>query len=399
VTRIVTFWALLFSLGLALGAMIPYVGPWATQRFGASSQLIGLLFACGAAASMVGGPLVGVVTDRIGSRRGAIVGCFGLSGMGMVIMSRADILAVGMVGMVAASTGGIAMGLLLVSAGDVARRRQSESGERLGSGAMSLVRMGYSLGFVMGAPLGGILAQAAGYDGLLRIIGLSMIVVAGIALPVLPATNNKTPVDHKVVAARGSLWPLILFCLAGLLVMMSDQAKIQFLPLRLTEQLHLQPATVGLLFGVQAALELIVMPLAGRIADRVGLAPVLLLTFALPIPYMLGVSSTTNLTLLFALQGLQAAAVAGFNALAFVQAQTLAPGREGFATTLYGAGFSASRVATGLLFGSIAQQVGIAGSLRLSVIPVVIGWLLLVVGLRYKPATLGSGSPHPAQSP
>jgi MFS transporter, SET family, sugar efflux transporter len=388
--HIALFWALLFSLGLALGAMIPYVGPWATQRFGASSQLIGLLFACGAAASMVGGPLVGVVTDRTGSRRGAIVCCFAVSGTGMLIMSRASILAVGMVGMVAASAGGIAMGLLLVSAGDVVRRQQSESGERLGSGAMSLVRMGYSLGFVIGAPLGGVLAQATGYDGLLQVIGLSMVVIAGIALPALPVTNNRTPTDHKVAPTRGSLWPLILFCLAGLLVMMSDQAKIQFLPVRLTDQLHLRPATVGLLFGVQAALELIVMPLAGWIADKVGLAPVLLLTFALPIPYLFGVSGTTNFALLFALQGLQAAAVAGFNALAFVQAQTLAPGREGFATTLYGAGFSASRVATGLLFGGIAQQVGIAGSLRLSVVPVAIGWLLLVVGLRYKPKNRGS---------
>ncbi len=380
--HIAPFWALLFYLGLALGAMIPYVGPWASRQFGASSQLIGLLFAGGAVASMVGGPLVGMLTDRIGSRKGAIVCCFGVAGAGMLVMSYAPTLVVGALGMTAASIGGIAMGLLLVSAGDAARQQQGAQVGRPAGGAMSLVRMGYSLGFVAGAPLGGILAQAAGYNGLLRVIGGSTAVVAGVVLFALPATKKRTTAHDRPMPARGTPWPLILFCLAGLLVMVSDQAKTQFLPLRLTQQLHLSPATVGLLFGVQAALELITMPLAGWAADKIGIAPVLLLTFALPIPYMLGVSAATNIALLFALQPLQAAAVAGFNALAFVQAQTLAPGREGFATTLYGAGFSASRVATGLLVGGTAQQIGIAGSLRLSVVPVVIGWALLAAGLR-----------------
>jgi hypothetical protein len=112
-----------------------------------------------------------------------------------------------------------------------------------------------------------------------------------------------------------------------------------------------------------------------------------LVTFALPVPYMLGVSSTTNVSLLFALQALQATAVAGFQALAFVQAQALAPGREGFATMLYGAGFSESGLVAGLLVGSAAQQVGIAGSLRLSIVPVVIGWILLAVVLRRRGAS------------
>jgi SET family sugar efflux transporter-like MFS transporter len=305
----------------------------------------------------------------------------------MLVMSHANTVAVGILGMVSASAGGISMGLLLASAGDVARNHEGVSGERPGSGAMSLVRMGFSLGFVAGAPLGGIVAQAVGYNGLLGVTGVSLLAAAGVALLVLPAIGAKLPAHDRLAPVRGSLGPLALFCLAGMLVMISDQAKLQFLPLRLTQQLHLSPSTVGLLFGVQAVLELIAMPLAGRVADTIGLAPVLLLTFALPVPYMLGVSSTTNVSLLFALQALQATAVAGFQALAFVQAQALAPGREGFATTLYGAGFSASGLVAGLLVGGAAQHVGIAASLRLSVVPVVIGWMLLAVVLRRRDAS------------
>jgi SET family sugar efflux transporter-like MFS transporter len=305
----------------------------------------------------------------------------------MLVMSQANSVAVGILGMVCTSLGGISMGLLLASAGDVARNHDASSGEQPGSGVMSLVRMGFALGFVAGAPLGGIVAQAVGYSGLLSMIGISLLAAAGAALLVLPATGAKPPAHDRLVPVRGSLGPLAIFCLAGMLVMISDQAKLQFLPLRMTQQLHLSPSTVGLLFGVQALLELIAMPLAGRIADTIGLAPVLLVTFALPVPYMLGVSSTTNVSLLFALQALQATAVAGFQALAFVQAQALAPGREGFATMLYGSGFSASGLVAGLLVGSAAQQVGIAGSLRLSIVPVVIGWMLLAVVLRRRGAS------------
>jgi SET family sugar efflux transporter-like MFS transporter len=253
---------------------------------------------------------------------------------------------------------------------------------------LALVRMGFSLGFVAGAPLGGVLAQTIGSAGLLGVLGLSQIIVAGAAPFVLPETGARRQGRRQGGGVRGDRWPLVLFCIAGLLVMSSDQAKTLFLPLRLTQDLHFLPSTVGILFGFQAILELGTMPLAGRVADKIGLAPVLLVTFALPIPYLLAVSSTSNVALLFALQILQATAVAGFSALAFAQAQSLAPGHEGFATTLYGAGFSASRFTTGLFVGGMAQWVGIAGSLRLSALPVLLGCLLLIVTMRKRPAAV-----------
>gem|GEM_PF-2089219 len=389
---VLLFWAYLFCLGLAMGGMTPYVGPWASQQLGASAQLIGILFACGAVGAMVGGPLLGMVTDRTGRRKGITICCLGLGGLGMLIMSQAHTVAIAILGMLGSSAGGICMGLLLVAAGDAVRHANPTRTGRPDSGSMSFVRMGFSLGFVAGAPLGGVLAQALGYPGLLAVLGISQVAIAAMALFVLPETGERAQGSHEEGVARGSLRPLVLFCLAGLLVMISDQAKTQFLPLRLTDELHMLPSTVGLLFGFQAMIELGTMPLAGLIADKIGLAPVLMVTFALPIPYLLVVSSTSNLAVLFALQVVQATAVAGFLALAFVQAQALAPGREGFATTLYGAGFSASRFAAGLLVGSMAQGVGVAGSLQLSAVPVLLGCLLLAISLR-RPATAAGAVP------
>ena len=99
----------------------------------------------------------------------------------------------------------------------------------------------------------------------------------------------------------------------------------------------------------------------------------------MPVPYLLGVSSVSNLPVLFALQALEAAAVAGFSGLAYVEAQRQAPGREGFATALYSSGYSAARLATRVLVGSASQLVGVAGGLRLGAVAAFVGWGLLLV--------------------
>jgi MFS transporter, SET family, sugar efflux transporter len=137
-----------------------------------------------------------------------------------------------------------------------------------------------------------------------------------------------------------------------------------------------------LLAGAQAALELITMPLVGRLADRLGMAPVLAITFFLPAPYLLGVSTATGLPLLVGLQLLEAAAVAGFDGLAYVEAQRLAPGQEGLGISLYASSWAAATLASGLLIGATAQAVGIDAALRLGALAALVGWVLLLVTLR-----------------
>jgi MFS family permease len=144
--------------------------------------------------------------------------------------------------------------------------------------------------------------------------------------------------------------PLLRFRLAGMLVLMGEQAKSQFLP----------PADVGPLAGAQAALELLMVPPAGRLADRIGLAPVLAITF-LPVPYLLGVGTATSLPLLAGLQPLEAAAVAGFG------------------IGLYSAGWAAATLATGLPTAGAAQLVGSGAGLRLGALT---GWGLLLATRR-----------------
>ncbi len=390
------YWGLLFGLGLAIGAMSPYLGPWAAQQLGASSLSIGVMYACSAVGTMVGGPLVGLLTDRSGSRKSAIVCSMVVGGVSTLWLSRSRTVAVALVGMLGASAGGIAMPLLLVDAVNLATLGTGTTQKRSGSGPMSFVRMGFSLGFATGAPLGGVVAGAVGYVDLITVTGLLLLALAGLAWWLVPASSAPAARRERTPASLVSMAPLLLLCLSGMLVMLSDQAKSQFLPLRLTQQVHLPPSTIGLIFGVQAVLELASMPLSGWLADAIGLGPVLVATFALPVPYLLAVSVATSTPALLALQIIQATAVAGFESLAFVQAQRLAPGREGFATSLYGSGFSASQLVAGLLVGATAQQAGIAGALRLSAVPVMLGCLLLVAVLRWAARHDAVAVPQPA---
>jgi MFS family permease len=146
-------WSLLFGLGLAMSAVFSYIGPMAVQRFGASPFLVGLLYAASAVVGLVASPLTGWLTDRLGGRKGVIVadlllGSLGLLGMGL----SPDVWAM-LVAMVCSSFGFGAMPLLLALLGDAER---GVGGAR--SGASMLVRMGYWLGYVAGAPLGGLAA-------------------------------------------------------------------------------------------------------------------------------------------------------------------------------------------------------------------------------------------------
>ena len=381
-------WALLFGLGLAMSAVFSYIGPMAVARFGASTFLVGLLFAASAVVGLVASPLTGWLTDRLGGRKGVIVADLLLGSSGLLGMGLSPNIWAMLVAMVCASVGFGAMPLLLALLGDVER---GAGGAR--SGASMVVRMGYSLGYAAGAPLGGLAVQTWGYAALTIGAGTLVfgLVAAALFLPnVRPATIGK----GAPAVRRGLPRPLLLFCLAGLLVIMGEQAKSLFLPLRITQGLHLPPADFGLLAGAQALLELIMMPVAGRLADRIGLAPVLALTFFLPVPYLLSVSTATGLPLLVGLQLLEAAAVAGFDGLAYVEAQRLAPGQEGLGVSLYASSWAGATLASGLLIGATAQVVGIDAGLRLGALSALAGWGLLLVTFRaQRPAPLAADPP------
>jgi SET family sugar efflux transporter-like MFS transporter len=372
-------WLLLFAMGLLTGAITPYIGPIAVQRFHASGLVVGTLFAATAAVSMVAGPLTGLITDRMGSRKRMIVGGTVVVALGMLALSQANSAPAMLAALVCIAVGGVGMPLLFAVVGDVSW--MFDAGEPR-SGVTTTVRMGYALGFALGAPLGGVIAQSWGYATVALLVTageLGLAVAVGFSLPALrPAAHDHAIPTDRVRGLSISLW---LFCAAAVLVMMAEQAKLQFFPLRVTQELGMPPGTVGVIFGVQATLELGILPLAGWLADRAGLVPLLLITCLAPVPYVFGLSTATQLPVLLGLQVLGATAVAGYSGLAYVQVQRLAPGREGFALTLYSSGFAAATLATGLLIGGAVQLVGVSGGLRTATLPAFAGWVLMVLVL------------------
>ncbi|HEY8746212.1 MAG TPA: MFS transporter [Chloroflexota bacterium] len=156
-------WGLLFGLGLAMSGVFTYIGPMAVQRFGASPFLVGLLFASSAAVGVVTSPLAGLLTDRLGGRKGVIVTDLLLGGLGLLGMGLSPSAPSMLVTMLCSSFAYGAMPLLLAFLG--AALRIAEEGTPR-SGATMLVRMGYTLGWSMGAPLGELAARAWGYASL-----------------------------------------------------------------------------------------------------------------------------------------------------------------------------------------------------------------------------------------
>ena len=246
-----------------------------------------------------------------------------------------------------------------------------------------LVRMGYSLGYAAGAPLGGLAAQAWGYAALAIGAGILMVGYVAVALFLLPNVRPAPARQGAPAARRGLPWPLLVFCLAGLLVIMGEQAKSLFLPLRITQGLHLPPADFGLLAGAQAALELLTMPLVGRLADRLGMAPMhgdhLLLAGALPARRQHGDRPAAAGR---AAQCWRRPPWPASTAWPTSRRSGSRPGQEGLGISLYASSWAAATLASGLLIGATAQVVGIDAGLRLGALAALVGWVLLLVTLR-----------------
>jgi hypothetical protein len=69
--------------------------------------------------------------------------------------------------------------------------------------------------------------------------------------------------------------------------------------------------------------------------------------------------------------------------LAYIEAQRLAPGREGFGITLYTSGFGTSRLATGILVGGVSQVAGTAAGLRVGAPAALRGWGVLILASQF----------------
>jgi SET family sugar efflux transporter-like MFS transporter len=255
----------------------------------------------------------------------------------------------------------------------------------LGEGAAGqrsapLLRSAWSLAWAVGPLLGALVLSRGGSSWLLwTAAGMflaSAMTVVGVPRPGPVAVANSSPGGTPVLLTV-SVTLFFTAVFAGGLV----------LPLFVTRALHQQPASVGVLFSVCAAVEVVATLGLAVVPARVGQRALILGGFGSLVGYhALTVVSSGMLMLLIGqvLRGVGIAIVAGAGIRYFQDLLAPATGR---ATTLFANASTAGILVSGILAGGAVEHVGYRTTLLLCGVAALVGGVAFTLGSRRQAGT------------
>jgi len=328
----------LFLMALAEGMVLPYLTLWVTRGLHGTTTQAAFMFVPSGLVAIAAGIAAGAYTDRVLRRKGAILlglMCAGVSfgGLGLT------------------SSYGVALALYAISGlspfatvfallNDTIRSKAKLGEGRPESGAFitTLQRTAYSFGWLIGPVVGGLLVERIGYRGVFFTSGGLFFV--GALWAWLQLSDKAHERTRKRVVSRQLRLPevglLALLFLMGLLLFAGDSGRIMFLPLYLTDRLHASPSVVSLAFSLTVLGELLFLPIAGRVADRVGVVGVLSAGIAVQALFFFGLSVSGTYWEILLLQVPYAFVVAASSGVAVVFAQgSMSSERTGLTTSAY----------------------------------------------------------------
>ena len=359
----------------------------------AAPLLIGLFFAARGAVSIVVSLAAGAVSDRLPDRRlllviGGVGGAIG----GVCFAELRDYVAVLVTGAVFFSIGGVTFNQLFAYANDYARAR-----ERPVTSFTMAVRSVFSASWVIGPPAGIFLLTKFGFGPLYLTVGGLCLVTAALGLglrrlppPPAPAARL-APRSAAFLSLPGRTW-LLLGALVALGVV--NQMYNIDIALYVTKTLHLETQLVGWIVGLGAALEIPIMIVAGRFADRFGKLRVVVASAVGAIVFFCLLPLAKSVAPLLALQVLNAAWTAVALSIPMVMIQEEAPGGAGAGAALYSTTFMSASLLAGAVTGVTATAIGYG-----NVFWVCAGLSVFATGLLVARAVRGTGRQGDSRGP
>lgn len=248
--------------------VLPFLTLYLTGQKGMDPTDAGLLLGLWGVGSLIGSSLGGVLCDRYGGVPVAVAGLL-CAGAGLIALGQVESPA--------------AIGVLLFATtalGDIFRPASSTTFANvcppdLRTRGMALNRLAINAGSAVGPALGGFLAQV-NYEFLFWLDGGSCLLAAGLLWSVRAAIQSHAtaPESDAAADAAASVSPfgdrLFLVCLGLVLcVGLVFMQMFSTVTLFLEQQYHLNEAAIGLLFGINPVLILLLeMPLVHRLEGR-----------------------------------------------------------------------------------------------------------------------------------
>ncbi len=387
--------ALLFS-GMATSAAIPQLTTFFVVELGATLPQAGLYYLTNVTA-----PVVGFALGRLSDRRpdrltlfraGAVVGGVGWTAMGLVTQLWMPFV----ISVVALGVAGAAGAQVYAAVRDELSRRSAELAPGVDVQVISTVRMGFTLGWVVGPVLGTVVGSAFGLRTVLFMTAAlsvaQLLPMIGVRAPrfVAPVASGPRPTP---AGSRRALLPLLAFCGLVMVAACGDTVKFAYLPLYMSEQLHLPAAVRGGVIALQPVCELALMPLAARLAGRFGAMKVVMAGTVCAVAAHLCYATSTTVVGLVVAQVLLSAMWAGMAGLGVSVAQELYPTGVGVASSTFMSSLVFSSTFGGLLGSAFVSGLGIPG---VFLVPAVLSAVALV-GMAILARRLGRRNPAPVE--
>ena len=272
------------SLGLTGPVMSLYL-----QSLGATTVVIGLMFAVFGVGEGLFGFIWGSAADRIGIGMPLLVQMF-VGAICYVAFGAIGALAVLFVLRFVLAAVGSAM--YPIGRGFLAN---AVPADRKGT-AMALFAVISSAGMSIGSTISGVLAAQAGYPAVFY-AAAGLVTIAGFI--VIFELRNETIAhkpDGRPITADdtppppSSTGPLLVLGTITALATAASSSGMTFTPLLMTEFAGVPVSEVGYAYGISGLIGIFLVLFAGGLSDRVGRKPVLILGFSMMLPGLIGLA-------------------------------------------------------------------------------------------------------------
>lgn len=377
--------------GIGISVTAPQITLFLVRVLHMSDTVAGLYFLTNLAAPVAGYAL-GSLSDRLGSRLlvfrlSALAGFAGWTLMAVATQTwmpfAINIVLLGAAGAGAAQLQAAVRDELTVNPTPVDNQ------------VVALIRMAMAIGWIVGPVFGAVAGAVWGLRPLLLGTGLTMLLsilpTLGVGPGATPPSSPQSPDRQPVLPAaeRGRMTPLFVFTGIYVLIMCGETVKLAYLPLYMDGPLRLAAGLRGAVIGFQPLVEVALMPVAAKLADRFGIRPVLFAGAAMAVAahccYAAADLFPAPVGALIVGQFLMAGVIATFGVLGITVAQRLAPSRVGMASSVFLSAFAVNAAVGGFVGSLGTAWLGVPHLFWISAAIAAMGAAGLVVFDRYRP--------------
>ncbi|MGW6199954.1 MFS transporter [Kribbella sp. NPDC055110] len=326
----------LLIAGVGLSAATPQLTLFLVRELHTPLPVAGLYYVTNLAAP-IAGFLVGRWSDRTQDRLLWFRICSVVGAAGWLAMAAStEVWMPFVISALALSVAGGSMAQLFAACRDELSRHPTRAENRI----VATVRMAFTTGWILGPVFGSWFGGAFGLRALLVATAVcvfaAMIPLGRQRVERYDDPRAGTRIEHRSGRRRiDHMMPLLIFTAVCVLAMTGDTIKFGYLPIYMAEQLHVSDSLRGVVIGIQPLLELLLLPVVARLADRYGAIRAMTAGAVLGLAGNLAYALSTSVVGLFVGQALTAGLWACVGALGVSIAQRLYPEGAGTASGVF----------------------------------------------------------------